>query len=859
MKTNGNICGTTATTSKLKALMRIMVGLLVLFMVGTVRANTGSQVCGEDTVVSENFPANNYGSATTMGVAGETSHRTKCLLKFDVSWIPAGSTINSVTLSLYCFTHPGGDTPQLLCSADSAWYENTATWNNQPSAAEYQCSKIFSSTGWQSWDTSADSNLTPLKNVVQAWVNGTKSNWGFLLVDTVNNSSNYGFYTREYSSGSYATMLWVDYTPPVNHAPNAPSIVSPTEGTTGVSLTPTLQAGPFSDPDVGDTHASSWWVMNRDSTGAKIYESGEVAASTSRTIPAGVLAYSTQYSWRVRYKDNHGNWSEFSTENGTHFTTLDSCMTLSTPTPTSSSCGSTVSTTTPTLHWGDVAHDSGYVVSIYSGDSCSGSPIHTSSQLAANTTSYAVPSGVLARGQTYSWTVVAKGNGSTYCDSNPSSCCSFSVTCATVSSPVPSSPSCSSTVSSTTPTLQWGDVANEDGYVVQVFNGGSCSGTPIHTSSQLAANTTSHAVPSGVLASGQTYSWQVQAKGNGTSYCDGGWSSCCSFTVMQTNTPPTVNAGSDLVVTLPAIASLSGTASDDGIPSGILNPTWSKVSGPGTVSFGSPNSLSTMATFSTNGTYVLRLTVSDGALSSHDDVQVVANARPHIVTPPATTNTLTQVGGLPVVAASAPICFTANADDADRNPLSCLWNFGDGGTSTDCDPCHVFTDCGPHAVSVEVNDGIASTAATSTVSVACSLTITKMQTKLNFAKPYSDSCTLTATLDLGAGFGQAGGQRQVTLDIGDATLSFTLDAKGRGVNSNGSCKLAYNNRTGWTLTVTLAKGSWRTQWATYGLTNETVKNKLVTTPVVVVIDTEAFAVERTMLYTAKYGQSGTAK
>ena len=71
------------------------------------------------------------------------------------------------------------------------------------------------------------------------------------------------------------------------------------------------------------------------------------------------------------------------------------------------------------------------------------------------------------------------------------------------------------------------------------------------------------------------------------------------------NQAPTVNAGSDQTITLPASASLNGTASDDGKPNppGALTTTWSKVSGPGTVTFGNANALSTTASFSAAGTH----------------------------------------------------------------------------------------------------------------------------------------------------------------------------------------------------------------------------------------------------------------
>ncbi|MFO1500589.1 MAG: carboxypeptidase-like regulatory domain-containing protein [Verrucomicrobiota bacterium] len=49
---------------------------------------------------------------------------------------------------------------------------------------------------------------------------------------------------------------------------------------------------------------------------------------------------------------------------------------------------------------------------------------------------------------------------------------------------------------------------------------------------------------------------------------------------------------------------------------------WTKISGRGTVTFGSPSAKSSTAVFSSVGTYVLRLTASDGALSRADDLQI---------------------------------------------------------------------------------------------------------------------------------------------------------------------------------------------------------------------------------------------
>lgn len=96
------------------------------------------------------------------------------------------------------------------------------------------------------------------------------------------------------------------------------------------------------------------------------------------------------------------------------------------------------------------------------------------------------------------------------------------------------------------------------------------------------------------------------------------------------NQAPTVNAGADQSITLPNAASLKGTASDDGLPNpaGALTLRWTKVSGPGTVTFSSATVLNTTASFSVAGDYALRLTASDSLLSSAAGVNVKVNPAP---------------------------------------------------------------------------------------------------------------------------------------------------------------------------------------------------------------------------------------
>jgi hypothetical protein len=57
-----------------------------------------------------------------------------------------------------------------------------------------------------------------------------------------------------------------------------------------------------------------------------------------------------------------------------------------------------------------------------------------------------------------------------------------------------------------------------------------------------------------------------------------------------------------------------------------LTISWTKVSGPGSVTFTSPNMAVTQATFSAAGTYVLQLAASDGQLNNSSNVTVTVNS-----------------------------------------------------------------------------------------------------------------------------------------------------------------------------------------------------------------------------------------
>lgn len=95
----------------------------------------------------------------------------------------------------------------------------------------------------------------------------------------------------------------------------------PIASATGVSISPLLQASAFSDPDAGDSQAASQWQVRQAGTGVLVFDSGDDSVNKT-SLRLANLAAETGYSWQVRYRDDQGTWSTYSS--ATSFTTASS-------------------------------------------------------------------------------------------------------------------------------------------------------------------------------------------------------------------------------------------------------------------------------------------------------------------------------------------------------------------------------------------------------------------------------------------------------------------------------------------------------------------------------------------------------
>lgn len=171
----------------------------------------------------------------------------------------------------------------------------------------------------------------------------------------------------------------------------------------------------------------------------------------------------------------------------------------------------------------------------------------------------------------------------------------------------------------------------------------------------------------------QSFSGSVYSDAYGTQYTNSAtipaWSSKLLFYVgSSTATTPTANAGVDQSITLPSnYVFLQGSA----LGTAPYSYTWTKISGlTGDVILNN-RSDSTTITFTTAGTYLYRLGVTDATtLTGYDTVQITVNPNPTSSIPPTVYAGTDQTIQLPTSAVNLTMTYTGNLSDAEWHFLS---------------------------------------------------------------------------------------------------------------------------------------------------------------------------------------------
>ena len=192
---------------------------------GTVQPSTA------DNYLLNKYPTTNSGTETGMQVASYSSSRNRraiFTMDFSSLSIPAGSTINVATLSLYASYSSAGRTIEVYRVLRADWSEAQSTWNiyktgnNWTTAGCGSDGNDYTSVDMVSFAGASGWNNCSVVAQVQTALDSIGSISHFLLKDSSENSATekiQEYRTKEFSTASVRPKLYIEWTPPVTFTP----------------------------------------------------------------------------------------------------------------------------------------------------------------------------------------------------------------------------------------------------------------------------------------------------------------------------------------------------------------------------------------------------------------------------------------------------------------------------------------------------------------------------------------------------------------------------------------------------------------------------------------------------------------
>ena len=174
--------------------------------------SAGSFGAVADTYVKEDKGGDdNFGTDVELKVKADSGKVKRALIAFDVSSIPAGSTVTSASLTLCLSANPGAESQgrtEELRLVTSSWVETAVVWNDQPTVSA-------SVTDTITVPATAQSGTFTVTADVQSWVDGTANN-GWRLGDETEGTStgDVKFRSRENATTDGRPKVKVIYAPP---------------------------------------------------------------------------------------------------------------------------------------------------------------------------------------------------------------------------------------------------------------------------------------------------------------------------------------------------------------------------------------------------------------------------------------------------------------------------------------------------------------------------------------------------------------------------------------------------------------------------------------------------------------------
>ncbi|MGV8018907.1 MAG: hypothetical protein AB2L26_12115 [Ignavibacteria bacterium] len=326
-------------------------------------------------------------------------------------------------------------------------------------------------------------------------------------------SNNVQYFWRVSASNSGGTSDWStawNFTT-IPAPPPAPTLVSPANGNTNVSTTPTMTWNNLSTATnyhLQISQYANFLSLAVDQTGIM---------GTSYSVPAGFLSGTTQYYWRVAGANagGQGNWSSI-----WNFTTI--IGTPAAPILTAPPDSSIGVSRNPVLTWNPVPNANSYRVQVSTTPTFSSTVVNA---VTGSSTQYTVTT-ALNYNTMYYWRVNATNAGGT---GAWSSVWVFTTLVQPPSMPTLLTPANNATGVPLTPTFTWTTVPTATSYRLQISTSTSFSNIIVN----VVQTGASYVLPSGYLVGNTNYYWRVAAINEGG---QGSWATYFHFTTQQSFT-----------------------------------------------------------------------------------------------------------------------------------------------------------------------------------------------------------------------------------------------------------------------------------------------------------------------------------
>jgi hypothetical protein len=139
---------------------------------------------------------------------------------------------------------------------------------------------------------------------------------------------------------------------------------------------------------------------------------------------------------------------------------------------------------------------------------------------------------------------------------------------------------------------------------------------------------------------------------------------------------------------------------------------------------------------------------------------------------------------------------------------------------------------------------------------AVPLKITRIQGSISFTSGGHDAVAIQGLIPNLPMFKPAG--QTVTLNVGGAETSFTLDLQGNGKSGKSTPALRFNAGSA-TFTATLKGGNWASAWTKAGIANAEVSKAAISLPVTMLVNGNAYNETKSVLYSAHKNRTGAFK